>query len=116
MMRMIREISRAVEQYRASGLQAILIHPERCPELYRELDSVSWRRDDTGEVVEGRPLERDDFKDPDGAIVRVCGVPVFEDRYLQLPIWTPPPERKRILFYTRRLQDNGVNLIQGWTE
>ena len=116
-MGMIIEMSKAIEEYRDAGLQCIFIHPERLPELIRELDKVVWRHDDTGERVGGylEVLGKQDSRDPDGAIVRVSDIPVFED-VLANPLWTGPPDRKRILFYTRRLQSNGITLLQGWTE
>jgi hypothetical protein len=114
-MSMLSEISKAVEMYRDDGLQCILIHPERAAELYREMDAQRWWNNDTNKIVDGLPFGKKDFTDPEGAIIRVAEVPVFEDRHL-IALWTSPPDQKRILFFTRRLQDDGTNLLQGWTE
>jgi hypothetical protein len=107
---MIREMSEAVEQY-ADDIQCILIDPERLPELLRELANHRWYNTETNEIIEGLPSLKDNT-DANGALVRIGNIPVFEDRYLQLPIFTD--DKRPILFYTRRCGDDGINLLQGW--
>lgn len=107
----LHEISTAVVQYQNSGLQCILIHPERVADLLRELADQRWWNSDTNEIIDGLPNLKDN-SDVDGALIRVAEIPIFEDRYL--PLYTAAPERKKILFFTRRLQDDGINLLQGW--
>lgn len=86
---------------------AVLIHPERTAELWRDLAEQRWYNDETGEVMKGIPPDRE----PDGAVVRIHNVPVFEAAWL--PLRTP--DGKPIEFYLRRLQKNGTSLFQSQT-
>lgn len=113
-MSLLTEMISAVETYR--DVQCILVSPERMPELLDALNHHRWYNNDTGEIVGDYMTMRgaQDARDADGAIVRLDNIPVFEDRDLRLPIFTS--DHKRILFYVRRLQENGVNILQGWNE
>lgn len=89
----------------SEGIEAILIHPERAAELYRELSEWRWYNTETGAVLKGMPSDRGD----DGSIIHVGAVPVFEDRHL--PLYTF--ERKAIAFFVKRKQADGTMLEQG---
>lgn len=97
-----------------SDLVAIFVHPERGAELIRELAEVEWFNEDTGACMKGLPSDAN-ANEPPGVLCRVAGIPVVCDRSTSLMFSLRDANDKPVLFWTRCLQENGINLIQPWT-